>query len=81
MFYHSITKYSTSVSIIFQQNAEHIRATAVIDPSQSDPQTEAATKSITDDLQSQTELEQLSSISTATTADGTTVQTENQGTF
>jgi len=47
------------------QNADHIRATLTIDPSESDPLTAAATQSITEDLQSQNDLDQLaSSIST-----------------
>merc|ERR1719266_22301 len=41
------------------QNADHIRATLTIDPSESDPLTAAATQSITDELQSQNDLETL----------------------
>ena len=44
-----------------QQNADHIRATLTIDPSESDPLTAAATQSITDELQSQNDLETLTS--------------------
>ena len=42
-----------------KQNADHIRATLTIDPSESDPLTAAATQSITDELQSQNDLETL----------------------
>lgn len=41
------------------QNAEHIRATLTILPTESDPLTVAATQSITEDLQSQTDMEEL----------------------
>ena len=45
--------------VSLQQNADHIRATLTIDPSESDPLTAAATQSITDELQSQNDLETL----------------------
>ena len=60
---------------IMFQNAEQIRATAITDPMESDPQTAAATKSITDDLQSQNDLEQLS----MDVSQNATAQVENQG--
>merc|ERR1719412_1385655 len=58
------------------QNAEHIRATLTIDPSESDPLTAAATQSITEDLQSQNDLEQLAS--SISTTEVVQQETENQ---